>query len=107
MEVQTGQPSSTSTPRHALSPQSADPNSDTFLACSSRLEDVEQVKVQKPQGVKPKRSLAFKSVASNNRLPSLLPIQPSTDFVSSLKAYFQEKAAHLQASEEPVLSTES
>lgn len=90
-----GQPSSTSTPRHNLvNPGKADA---TFLACSSTLEDADQrdpgpnqPSTRPPSGSKPKRSLPFKANTSPARHPSFLTnSKPSRDVVESLKAKFQ------------------
>ncbi|XP_045035424.1 inactive serine/threonine-protein kinase TEX14-like isoform X1 [Daphnia magna] len=86
----TGHPSSTSTPRHQ--------HGVTFLACSSGLEDPEKgVGPDDNGGAKPKRSLKFLPNGSqpcSSRIPSFYTItKPRKEFVASLTAIFNDKAA--------------
>jgi hypothetical protein len=86
----TGQPSSTSTPRHQ--------HGVTFLACSSGLEDPEMgCGSDDIGGAKPKRSLKFLSNTNNpaaSRVPSFFTIsKPRKDFVATLTAIYNDKAA--------------
>ncbi|XP_046455996.1 uncharacterized protein LOC124203305 isoform X4 [Daphnia pulex] len=86
----TGHPSLTSTPRHQ--------HGVTFLACSSGLEDPEiGCGSDDIGGAKPKRSLKFLSNGNHShtsRVPSFFTIaKPRKEFVASLAAIFNDKAA--------------
>lgn len=89
----TGNPSSTSTPRHSKGV--------TFLACSSAMEDPESPNEHNIGGVKPKRSLKFNlagNAQSSNRVPSFFSIaKPRKEFVASLTAIFNDKIASSKA----------